>query len=140
MFPIDISGSIRLRDLGNPAPFAGPVRERIVDLLDEANASGVSAEGDAVEFKTKLFDGPGRYHPLAPFDAGTFLIEAEDTALRIRYRLSTMRILLIVSVFAAAIFLAAELSNSSRGGPWRPAEIAATGWLWLFGMNYLIEL
>ena len=132
MFPIDISGSIRLRDLGNPTPYAARVRERLVDLLDEANACDVAAEGDAVRFRIAFYSGAGRYHPLAPIDRGTFAIEIEDTALRIRYRLSTLRLLILITA-ALAVLFGLAMSDKRAPGAW----FAGLAWLWVFGLNYL---
>jgi hypothetical protein len=132
VFPISINGSIRLRDLGNPTPYAARVRERLADLLDGANAYDVAAEGDAVRFRIAFFGGAGRYHALAPIDHGTFAIEIEDTALRIRYRLSTLRLMIVISA-ALALLFGLAMSDKHAPGFW----FAGLGWLWVFGLNYL---
>ncbi|HEX4862007.1 MAG TPA: hypothetical protein VFV07_12275 [Rhizomicrobium sp.] len=133
MFPISLNGSIRLHDLGNPTPYAARVRERLVDLLDEANAYDVAEEGDAVRFKIAFFGGGGRYHPLAPIDRGRFEIEIEDTALRIRYRLSTLRLMVVLTA-ALAVLFGLAMSDKAVPNAWFPAF----AWLWVFGLSYLV--
>jgi hypothetical protein len=140
MFPIDVSGSIRLRDLGNPMPFVKPVAERIVDMLDEACASEVWRDGNTVRFKRAfLASGPGgNWNILVPFNSGTLRIEIEDMSLRVCYRLSTLRMMLVVTGLVTILFGFVIFSNVKHEGDWRSAAmIAGFGWLWLFGMNYL---
>jgi hypothetical protein len=140
MFPLDISGSIRLRDLGNPVRFSKPVTERIVDMLDEAGASEVWLEGDAVHFKSGLFSGGsrGNWNILGPFNSGTIRTEIEDTSLRVRYRLSTLHMFLTITAMLGALFGIVISSSIAHGGDWQSlARVCGFGWLWLFGMNYL---
>lgn len=139
MFPIGISGSIRLSEPGNPTPYVMPVRERLVDLLDEISAYDVVAEGDTVRFRLAFFGGAGRYHPLAPVDRGTFQIEIEDTALRVRYRLSTLRFLLAITGLLAVFFGFVFFENATHMSRQTLMIGVGFGWLWLFGMNYLIS-
>jgi|SRR5580698_4430020 hypothetical protein len=143
MFPINISGSIRLRGLGNPAPFIKSVRERLVDMLDAAGAAEVSSEDDAVRFKTAFFPGGpgGNWNILAPFNAGTLQIEAEDMSLRVHYRMSTVRMLLAITGILTLLTSAWIIANLSSAGTWLEAvKIASLAWLWMFGLNYIIAM
>ncbi|GEM_PF-4362165 len=141
MFPIDISGSIRLRDLGNPASFVTRVSERLVDMLDEAGVTEVWPGEDTVRFKTASFWTGGRGGILAYFDAGTLRIETEDTSLRIRYRLSTVRMLFVITALSIVFFGFLALSDAGRGSDWRDAVMTAGfGWLWVFGLNYVFGM
>ena len=140
MFPIDASGSIRLGGLGNPMPFVKPVTERIVDMLDERGASEVWTEGNTVHFRRALFAGGpgGNLNILLPFNSGAFSVEMEDLSLRVRYRLSTLRLMLIVTGMVTILFGFMISSNLKGGENWQSAAgVAGIGWLWLFGMNYL---
>jgi hypothetical protein len=141
MFPVSVSGSIRVRNLGNPAPFVKPATERIVDMLDAAYASDVWPEDAEVRFKTAFFGRGSNWNILAPFNSGTLTIEPEDTSLRVRYRLSTVRMLLFVTAAVGLISAIPAWQELSRGeGLQKAAEIFSAGWLWLFGMNYLIGM
>ena len=107
MFPIDVAGSIRLRNLTNPSRDIEPVAERIADMLDEAGASEVWLEQDAVRFKRGLLAGSvwsSSWNILVPFDSGSLRIETEDTSLRVHYRWSMLRLMLIVTALMVVVF------------------------------------
>ncbi len=144
MFPIDVSGSIRLRDLANPSNSIKPVADRIVAMLDEAGASEVWLEQNVVRFKRGLFGGgvwSTGWNILAPFDSGTIRLDTEDTSLRVRYRWSTIRMMLIVTGLMAVVLVPSVQHNVKHPVDWQLAiKFAGLGWLWLFGMNYLIGM
>src|SRR3569832_1686009 len=144
MFTIDVSGSIRLRNLTNPARDIKPVAERIVDMLDHVGASEVWHEQDIVRFKRGLFSRggwSGSWNILVPFDSGSLRIETEDTALRVRYRFSTVRMMLIITGMMAVLFALGLQHKINHPTDWQVTlKFAGIGWLWLFGMNYLIGM
>ncbi len=137
MFPIDVSGSIRLRDLGNPAPFVKPVVDRIVDMLDTAGAAEVWPEGDVVRFKTAFFAGGpgGNWNILLPFNSGTFRIEAEDTSMRVHLPGSVPCAYSLRSLQCSVLLLGIMIAGDFKHDWFSAAKILGFGWLWLFGMN-----
>jgi hypothetical protein len=112
--------------------------ERIADMLDETADTGARVEGTEVVFGPVALSGMGRGNILVPFDSGRFSVEVEGEALRVRYRLSTVRLMLIVTGVLAAFGVLFILGKTLRHEDWHDAvRFFAFGWPWLFGMNYL---
>jgi len=136
MFPVSLSGSVRI---ANAHARAQAAAARIVDMLDEKADTGARAQGSEVVFERVPLFGMSRTNILGPFNAGSFQVETEDTALRVRYRLSTMRLLLFVTGAVGAIAGFDAWIRLAHHEDWREAVwVFAAGWLWLFGMNYVI--
>ncbi len=79
----------------------------------------------------------GNWNILVPFNSGTFRVEAEDTSARVHYRLSTVRILVAITA-VLGLLLGIMIAGSFRHDWLSAAKMLGLGWLWLFGMNYLI--
>ena len=104
-------------------------------MLEAAHATDVFVEGGEVRFTSSLFSPGWNWAILVPFEKGTISTIPAGKSVRVIYRLSTMRMLLIVTVAMLALG-ATVFFGSSKNQP--PLLLFAIGWLWLFGMNYLI--
>lgn len=119
MFPISLTGSVRVPQ----RPDTTVAAEKIARWLDGTEATAVETGPGWVRFEAPL---AGTLRSIGPFDSGIFRLEIEDVAPR------------VVSALVAGLVVAGLLL-SKRGMDWRfGVELFAAGWLWLFGMNYLM--
>lgn len=128
-FPFGLSGSIRLRNIPSPDSLVKPAIDRIEDMLDDAGATFVDCEGSEVQFKAGLFRQVWNWNILVPFGSGRIRIETHASSLLLKYRLSTIEMLVAVIAMLGLVWLIA---------PKLPFSDLVFIWLWLFGMNYLI--
>ena len=147
MFPISVAGTVRLK-MGVPVTDA-MVRaacDRIADMLDEAMAGSSAAdnvriEGNTVHFYAAWFALRWNWNFLAPFDKGQIIVELHRNAIAIRYTLSTVNMLLLITSVLAAIGAFVVWGKPDILKEVRTiAPYLGLGWLWLFGMNYLIGM
>jgi len=74
---------------------------------------------------------------LVPVESGAINAEVDGAAIRISYRLRTVRFCVIVT--AMALCATAAVYSGDRDLI-RAAGMGLLAWLWLFGANYLIAL
>jgi hypothetical protein len=122
LFPFTVSGSVRIAAEKSLVNLPAAVAVRIEEMLDSVDATSVTINGPNVRFTTRLFRLVWNWNILVPFDRGDICVEAKANFLTVRYRLSTGRMLLIVTTMILR-----------QNGPF-----LAVAWIWLFGMNYLI--
>jgi hypothetical protein len=113
---------------------------RIEDLLIIAGVKTLARDGESIVFKS----GVGRMlsfnsNVLLPFDSGRIDVEGDGDRLLIKYQASTSQLLIIVTltIVGFAIFFAYHRENFTNG-TLPPFWFFGLGWLWLFGMNYII--
>lgn len=140
-FPVSIGGVVR-----TPVDRADPKRmptiaQHVTDMLGAAGASHVIQSGHAVQFSTGFFRGVGNRHVLVQLGTGTIEIEDGPLEMRVTYRASTVRMLVIVTavlcVPAAVLVSMTQTSPALSDLPaWFPALGVGIAWLWVFGGNY----
>jgi hypothetical protein len=142
VFPVSIGGSIRLRRLPATEDAVERVISRIETLLDDASASSVVTEGSCVAFTAGLFGrGMWNWNILLPFGSGRLWVERRKASLTVKYRFSTVQMLLIVTAMMALVVLLAFPAQPDPGKALaKTLNFAAIGWLWLFGANYLVAM
>ncbi len=74
---------------------------------------------------------------LCPIDSGAINAEVDGDAIKISYRLHTVRLCVIVTGMALA---AVAFSLSGSVDLVTAAGVGLLAWLWLFGANYLVAL
>ena len=72
------------------------------------------------------------------FDAGLLRVESEGTGQRISYSLRTVRSMLIVTAMVAIPTTLVAFNDRKSANT--ALLIFVLGWLWLFGVNYLIAM
>jgi hypothetical protein len=134
-FPVSITGVIRFsRDAVGGAPI-DRIAVRIEDLLDAAVAKTVIRRGNSVAFTAGVFRAVLSSNVLVCLDSGTFDIEDADDEIKITYHASTVQMLIVVT---AMLFLMGALMLCLGLPRLVAVWLLPIGWLWLFGMNYLI--
>ncbi len=135
VFPVSVSGVVRVQGVGADVHATA---ERIADMLDEAAQTEAKVEGNEVRFKKVVMTGGSSWKILVPFNGGRFQVELEGMSIRVRYSLSTVHMLLIVTVLMGALAAWVGWTERTHGADGHvAAEMFVGGWLWLFGMNYL---
>ncbi|MBV9989693.1 MAG: hypothetical protein JOZ72_00235 [Alphaproteobacteria bacterium] len=130
MFPVGIEGSIRLSNAGaDPAP----TLERIAILLDEAGETRIVNDGTVLRFDKSIMKHGG---PIWLSSGGRFEVRSEGGAQRVVFSLRTVRTALLIAV-AAGVPASFSLWNL-RDEPTKALVILLAGWLWVFGINYLV--
>lgn len=141
MFPVSLEGSVHFAPgVRLNADTKKAVVNRIVDMLDEADASSVTTEGYLVRFTVDLRRPVGNWNILVPFNGGTIAVEAETERVRVRYDLNTKRILIFVTGAVAALGAFMVFAHPEKYGPLTVLPYLIPGWLWLFGMNYVTSM
>jgi len=107
-------------------------------MLDDALASNVSIEGKIVRFTVALWRPTGNWNLLVPFNAGELEIETAIDGVWVRYKFSTVRMLLVVTAKVGGLLaLVVAFNRDMMNNLQTIATIFGFGWFWLFGMNYL---
>ena len=109
------------------------IQDRIEAALIAAQATTVDRHSNAVSFSANLFRMVGNWNILVQTDSGAIeIIPGAPTS--VRYTFSCRKMLIVTTtmmvVMAFFVFLSEGISEA--------AIVFAGGWLWLFGMNYLI--
>jgi hypothetical protein len=105
--------------------------------LERVHASTIAREGSCVLFYVRFFRLVMNTNLLVPIDSGAIHAELDGDAIKMRYRLRTVRLCIVTTVMAVAavaIILSASLDLQTA------IRIGVMAWLWLFGVNYLIAL
>ena len=140
IFPLGMNGSIRLKIAHYSPSLTSTVNSRIEQMLDDADASSASLDGDKVCFTSGFFRPVGSWNILGPFGSGKIWAEMKGVdTLVVRYRLSTVQLFVTVTgvLGALAIFL---LFVSGSSEPGKTLQSLGIGWAWLFGANYVTGL
>ncbi|HEY1934839.1 MAG TPA: hypothetical protein VGG99_22770 [Acetobacteraceae bacterium] len=134
-FPVSITGVIRLsRDVVGGASI-DRIAVRIEDLLDAAAAKAVIRRDSSVAFTAGVFRAVFSSNVLVSLDSGTLDIEDAGDEIRVTYHASTVQMLIVVT---AMLFLMGTLMLCLGLPRLVAVWVLLIGWLWLFGMNYLI--
>lgn len=105
--------------------------------LEHVRASTIAREGAWVLFYVRFFRLVWNTNLLCPIDSGAINAEVDGDAIKISYRLHTIRLCVIVTGMALAFVvfsLYGNLDLMAAGG------VGLLAWLWLFGANYLTAL
>lgn len=133
MFPVSIQGKIPLHALQPGA--ASHIVARIEQGLSSARPSHIERDGRVVVFRAGMFRLVSSWNLLAVVDRGR--IEVVDGAnAHVAYDFSTRQMLIVVSSILIAMPLFAIAAGDGPPLVVLPV-LAALGWLWLVGMNYL---
>jgi hypothetical protein len=139
MFPFTLSGWITVRGVREPESFAPAVRERVIEMFEDAYAERVWREenGD-IRFQAGLFRWRvSSWNILVPFGSGRVRVTPRKRSVVVSYRLNTLQLLGTVSVmlafFAAVFFRPDNIDGWLRDMQW----VLPLFFGWLFGANYL---
>jgi hypothetical protein len=105
--------------------------------LERVRASTIAREGAWVLFYVRFFRLVWNTNLLCPIDSGAINAEVDGDAIKVSYRLRTIRLCIMttgMALGAVAVTLSGSLDFMKAGG------IGLLAWLWLFGGNYLIAL
>lgn len=105
--------------------------------LERVRASTIAREGSWVLFYVRFFRLVMNTNLLVPVESGAISAEVDGAAIRISYRLRTVRFCVIVT--AMALFAAMAVYSGDHNLI-RAAGMGLLAWLWLFGANYLVTL
>lgn len=109
----------------------------LVTGLERVRASTVAREGSCVLFYVRFLRLVMNTNLLISVDSGAIAAEVDGAAMKISYRLRTVRLCAIVT--AMALCGAVAIYSVDRDVV-RAAGIGLLVWSWLFGANYLITL
>ena len=136
-FPLTIDGTMRI---AIPKGLSAPQEAALAGLaagLERVRASTIAREGSWVLFYVRLFRLVWNTNLLIPVESGAINVELDGGAIKVSYRLRTVRFCVIGTGMALC---AAVVVYSGRLDFMRAAWIGVLAWLWLFGGNYLIAL
>jgi hypothetical protein len=105
--------------------------------LTRVRASTIAREGSCVLFYVRFFRLVMNTNLLVPIDSGAINAELDGAAIKVSYRLRTVRFCIMTTAMAlaaVAVTLSASLDLHTAIG------IGFLAWLWLFGANYVIAL
>jgi len=135
LFPVSVEGRHVVGPLSSAQ--AKLVIDDLAEWLTMLGADDVLLERRVVSFRAGNRLLAGNWNPLLPFDKGTITVTPGAPG-TVAYQLSTVRGLALVTAGVVVLttlfaFVAGEGSN-----PLLVAKLMVMGWLWLFGVNYLI--
>lgn len=105
--------------------------------LERVRASTIAREGPWVLFYVRFFRLVWNTNLLVPIDSGAINAEVDGDAVKVAYRLNTVRLCLMATAIAVSgvvVALSGGLDLATAAG------VGSVAWLWLFGANYLIAL
>lgn len=105
--------------------------------LERVRASTIAREGSWVLFYVRFFRLVMNANLLVPVESGAINAEMDGAAIRISYRLRTVRFCVIVT--AMALCATAAVYSGDRDLI-RAAGMGLLAWSWLFGASYLMTL
>jgi hypothetical protein len=103
--------------------------------LERVRASTIAREGAWVLFYVRFFRLVLNTNLLCPIDSGAITAEVDGDAIKVSYRLRTVRLCIMTTGMALAavvVVLSVSLDVMTAAG------IGVLAWLWLFGGNYAI--
>jgi hypothetical protein len=135
-FPVSIRGDARVTDSTPDQAGRQAVLTRLrVRLLSEG-ASKVEVGGASLSFSVRWLRWRSNWNILAPYDRGRILVVHEGDGLSVEYDFSTRRLAIIVTFMCAILGLLIALGGPHK--PLSPLIAMAAGWVWLFGVNYML--
>lgn len=137
IFPLSIDGTTWV---AIPHGHAAPQDAALAALaagLERVRASTVAREGSWVLFYVRFFRWVMNTNLLIPVESGAIAAEVDGAAIRVSYRLRTVRFCVIVTAMALCGVVAVY---SAERDLTHAAEIGLLVWLWLFGASYLITV
>jgi len=136
-FPFSLIDSFDIETPGDPASDPVPdLTAAISDWLAKQRAKAVWQTARGISFKAGLFRTVTGWNILCPVGSGEIEISRHETVIRVTYRLRFSE-LLIVATAGVAVVVGFPVLTSAIGAAGAFA-IFVVGWLWLFGMNYLL--
>lgn len=105
--------------------------------LERVRASTIAREGSCVLFYVRFFRLVMNTNLLVPVESGAITAEPDGDAIKVTYRLRTVRLCIMTTVMALA---AVAVTLSARLDFEKAVGIGFLAWLWLFGGNYIITL
>lgn len=140
MFPLSIKGSVRLKFGGEVSDRRlKALAQRIGKMLRDAAASPVACDANRVEFACALFQTVWPWKILFPFEAGTLEVRPDLKAIRVRYELSTARLMTFTGAIAG-LFGIGLLGVSESVGPVMLAMVLGLAWITLFLLLYVVTV
>ncbi len=138
--PVSITGSISLpkgtKSIGSTEEVAVGVEE----MLRAADARTVERDWSSLRFTAGIFRFGMNWNVLDPFGSGTIDVENIASEIRLYYRASIIEMLIITTAMVSVPTLAMLFTALREGRSPIPdvVWVFAIGWLWLFGVNYVI--
>jgi hypothetical protein len=95
MFPLGIAGRIRVPCPDDAAACAEAVMQKLQRMLNDASATTVDRRDQGLAFTAAMFRLVWSTNILVPFGWGEIAVEARDREVRVSYRASTVRMVMV---------------------------------------------
>ena len=107
-------------------------------MLRGASADSVSIDAAEVRFTAGIFRIVWNWNILVPFGSGSIAVVSHGAEFLVSYRLSTVQML--VTVTGMICLMGLMIFSETMNAWYEILLVLGGGWLWLFGMNYLIAI
>lgn len=136
MFPTSINGEVTVGALGG-APDETDLRRAIGSALELMGALDLRVQGDAITFRSTLFRIMLSTNLLATVRFGRIEIERRDVGLLLRYHLSMLQLVAVVTV-VVPIFFGIPLFGAPNLSWLESAALLCAIWCFFVGGNWFI--
>jgi hypothetical protein len=130
-FPFSLEGTVAIE-----MPDLAATISAVETAIRKAKPSALTREGARITFRAGFFRLVSNWNQLVSIGSGELLFSQEGDRVLIHYSVSLVELfvtttLMLLVIFGIVPLLAGGNTLSSLG-------FLPLGWLWLFGMNYLI--
>jgi len=137
-FPLSLVGSFNVEAPGGASDESVVLlKTAISDWLVKKGARAISDTAQGISFKAGLFRPVTGLNPLVAVSSADVEFVRNRTVIHVTYRLRFTE-LLIAATFGVALLIGFQLVIAPKLTPVQMLVFSVIGWLWLFGMNYLI--
>ena len=136
-FPLTIDGTTRI---AIPEGLSAPQDAALSGLaagLERVRASTIARDGSCLLFYVRFFRLVMNTNLLVAVDSGAINAERDGDAIKVSYRLRTVRLCIMTTVMALAAVAATLFARVDLK---MAIGVGVLAWLWLFGANYVITL
>ena len=136
-FPLSIKGVVAIHIAEGMAGTTESVGRRVEKILREAKVESIVRTGSCVSFKSGIV-GRGNWDLMLPIDAGSIEIIIGQSEMSLRYKLSTYKLIMILTVLMIVmigiyVYGRGDYSAFKQTKFW---ILICLGWLWICGVNY----
>jgi hypothetical protein len=115
------------------------MRARVDDMLNKAGVKVLYRRNGSIMFRAGIFRLVSGWNILLPFSSGRIDVQDNRDSIHIKYKLSTLELLIGVTLMMI-VFLATASHKNFNFTMTQRMWLLVFGWIWLFGMNYMIGL
>lgn len=114
IFPLGLAGTVRVPRAAAAQGNVEPAVHRIMGMLKEMQMTSIANNGNEIDFTAPLFQPGSNWHTIIQFGSGRISVEPRDGELAIKYRLSSVKMLIGIGLMVGALGLFSVAAGNSH--------------------------